>query len=722
MKLRDRFGSRAETAPPTTPWHLGRWWIEHEDGSPPTPLLPDRDGTWSLVDPRSGAVHAGSTFVDAWPGEPNETALLALGRQLAEQSPSWATWIQQSPLAPDLDRWVERQPLEDHIERELHHLEHVCRAPQTHIELHAERVALGRARKLDRRAPQWLATHSEDWAARRVFGVMPRRLLALVREPQWDLYENRVAARLVDHLVEWLRLRVSTLRQIRDEVLAALDQDNPEGTHQRQRRLYTLWGDAFISDQLGAALRAALTQAEQWLHRLLGLMDSPLYRQVPGQARVEPELRTTNLLVNDDRYRGVARLWQAWARSAVVRRSSPLAWETRARGILDGFESWCTLLVIRACAQLGLEPLAGCDSTPLHPGSRIALSGGFELHRTECGNLRLCDGADARLELIPLLQMLEQAGNNTATKSRVDPLIEASAPCACWRVVLHLAASAESSLAGVGNPPHPEACAGAIDFIRVSPFALDSVERVSRAIRWVVWAPRMLAYPPPLKRALEGWPSGELTSYPSPTQRRELEQIREQARRELAGAEAERETIVAELRSPRAEHRRAEWKQRKSQKERELEPLRRRVAELTSYADSMERAERTLQALASCPLCQAPGALEPRQHACFLGRCAEPSCGATWELRRNDDGERIPVLVPGSARGLDWPSSASPRVVDRWVGCDVLALPIRSDAGELSFVAPRRSSARGRPAALGGGGARSLGASPFSSRAIEASD
>lgn len=694
MKLRDRFGSLAETAPPTSPLHLGRWWIEHEDGSPPTPLLPDRDGTWSLVDPRSGAVHAGSTFVDAWPGEPNETALLALGRQLPEQSPSWATWIQQSPLAPNLDRWVERQPLEDHIERELDHLEHVCRAPQTHIELHAERVALGRARKLDRRAPQWLATHSEDWAARRMFGVMPRRLLALVREPQWDLYENRVAARLVDHLVEWLRLRVSTLRQIRDEVLAALDQDNPEGTHQRQHRLYALWGDAYTSDQLGAALRAALTEAEQWLHRLLGLMDSQLYRQVPRQARVEPELRTTNLLVNDDHYRGVARLWQAWARSAVVRRGSPRAWETRARGILDGFESWCTLLVIRACAQLGLEPLAGCDSTPLHPGSRIALSGGFELRRTERGNLRLFDGEVARLELIPLLQMLEQVGNNTATTSRVDPLIDVSAPCECWRVVLHLGASAESALAGVGNPPHPEACAGAIDFIRVSPFALDSVERVARAIRWIVWAPRMLAYPPPLERAppsLDGWPSGQLTICPTPTQRRELEQISEQARRDLANAEAEREAVADELRSSKGDRRRtAELNQRKNQHNRELEPRRRRVDEMTRYAKSLERAERMLRALTFCPLCRSPGTLEPRQHACFVATCAEPSCGATWELRCNDGGERIPVLMIGSARDFDWAKDASPRVVDRWVGCDVLALPIRVDADELAFVAPRR--------------------------------
>lgn len=691
MIVRDRFGTPAKPAAVAT--HLGRWWIDHGDEHPPTPLLPDRDGAWSFVEP-SGASCKGHMFGNPWPGEPTETALIALGQQLAEQSPSWGTLVEYSPLAPNLDRWVERQPLEDQIDREIQHLEQVCRAPQTHIELHTERVALGRARKLDRRAPQWLATHSEDWAARRVFGVMPRRLLALVREPRWDIYENRVAARLVDHLVEWLRRRVATLRQICDEVLSALDQETPEGTHQRQARLYELWGEAFSGDQLGAATRGALRDAERWLHRLLALMDSPLYRNVPRQAHVETGLRTTNLFMNDPHYRGVLRLWQAWAKSGLVERGSMRGWEARAGAIMRGFESWCTLLVVRACSQLGLGPVAISDATPLRPGASLTLIGGFELHLTEHGNLYLRDHQQIQLELIPLLQTLECPDNPTATRSRVAPLIDANASCEHWRIVLHLGTSTDSPIASVGNPPHPDACAGAIDFIRVSPFALDSVERIARAIRWVTCAPRMLAYPPSLSRVpteLGCLPSGELTSRLTPQQRQELEQKLEHARRALDEVRGQREQIADELRSSRGDRRRmSELNQLKSRNNAELDGHERRVSELDDYGKSVDRAEDRLRELCACPVCHELGVLEARQRGCFFATCVSESCGATWELRRNDSGDRIPVLMLESARVFDWPSCPSPHLVDRWVGSDILALPARLNAGELSFIAPRR--------------------------------
>lgn len=73
------------------------------------------------------------------------------------------------------------------------------------------------------------------------------------------------------------------------------------------------------------------------------------------------------------------------------------------------------------------------------------------------------------------------------------PLVEAVTDAVHWTVILHPAVPGtppHDALAGTSNPPFPGTL-GAIDFIRVTPFSLDSVKRVSRAIRWMVLAPRM---------------------------------------------------------------------------------------------------------------------------------------------------------------------------------------------------------------------------------------
>ena len=71
-----------------------------------------------------------------------------------------------------------------------------------------------RCKRPSARAPQTLAARSEDWERRTLWGIRPRRVLGLVRDELFDIYENRVAVALVDYLDRALLLRLRSVRRV----------------------------------------------------------------------------------------------------------------------------------------------------------------------------------------------------------------------------------------------------------------------------------------------------------------------------------------------------------------------------------------------------------------------------------------------------------------------------------------------------------------------------
>ena len=231
-------------------------------------------------------------------------------------------------------------------------------------------------------------------------------------------------------------------------------------------------------------------------------MDSRLYKRVSKRAQVPGELRMTNLLSNDDHYRGVARLWHEWSRLVASHVLSPRELYSRHQDLYRGFDAWCMLVIVRACSQLKLYPAEDREwRSEIRPGSVFRLDKDLRIEWEQAGTIILVEEDRTLIRFVPLVHVLEHAKTSEAVEARVAPLVEAVADAPHWTVILHPAVPGEPPhdiFAGVGNPPVPRT-QGAVDFIRVSPFSLDSVERVSRAIRWATLAPRMLAYPPTLQ-------------------------------------------------------------------------------------------------------------------------------------------------------------------------------------------------------------------------------
>jgi hypothetical protein len=672
-------------------------------------LVPNTSGQWRLIRSDGEPESHGDFLSDGLPDTQNNDAFLSFGTLLLGEDEgvagNWLHWSDRSPIAPGLGDAIKSHPLEIAIERDLGHLTEVCGRPQTHIRLEPERLITARARRFDRNVYVRLASHTVDWAQRKLTGVQPSHVLAQVREEQWDLYENRVAVRLIDALAIWLRGRLSDVQRILNDVLGEVNKHTVSGdaNWRRSQRLYQIWGGASDATAQQTLAEQTRKRLENLLYRVLGLMDSPLYRAIPNRAQVPPGLRMTNLFSNHDHYRGVARLWDEWSRHHAQPPLSPSQLYRRHQRLIRGFDVWCLLLIVRGLRQLCCELFDEDLERQLAPGCDIKLQGGYRL-TWQWDGIRLLDGDQPRIRFVPLLHAMARTKPANLIELTAD-IIEAVANRDDWTVILTPAVPGSTigdAFAGVVDLPFPTV-RGALDVLRVSPLKLDSVERISRLLRWAMLVPRMLAYPPYLGEVpadLTGRLSGRISPATDggymlhkPLADYEIAALgidtaAQQARSERDRLHDERNQVDQRLRASRGDRREmANLNRQKKQLSERIQWAETNAQCILHFQQTLSTAQRRLTALSTCPICGESGGLEIRDSDCFVASC--PGCKAQWDLRPSKSGERIPVLVSGK---YDLPLDYRPSCVDDVLGCDVLAIPSRDGETNLTWRTPRSQS------------------------------
>ncbi|MSQ84700.1 MAG: DUF2357 domain-containing protein, partial [Myxococcales bacterium] len=248
-----------------------------------------------------------------WPADLECNAFEQLAVAVGER-PTWQTLAAKPAVAQRLGERARPQPLDREILRHLRHLQQVCQTPRMHLRVEEERLPVGRARRTPMRAVADLVAHPENWEHRSLRSISPSRVLARQVEDDFDLYENRVAARLVDHLLTYLAQRLEELNRIG----AILNISRDHGEHMRAtspwraRRIGQLWSTT-LEDNTADELRETLGALDRAQRSLQQLLDSQLYRNVPRRHSVAVSLNPTNILINDQHYRKVALLWRVWA-------------------------------------------------------------------------------------------------------------------------------------------------------------------------------------------------------------------------------------------------------------------------------------------------------------------------------------------------------------------------------------------------------------------------
>jgi hypothetical protein len=676
-------------------------------------LVPESAGRWHLL---RGAERVEGTFPRAQLLDPLDVASIrTVGRSLGElvdQGGTWLDVLDVSPLVPGMSNRAEFQPFEQLLKENVGHLAEVCRKPRTHLRVEVERMAVSRARRFPAQAANYLAAHTEDWERPTLRSVVPKRILATVREDQFDIYENRVAVRLVDHLVVYLRGRVHEVTRLLRVFEEATGNHGAAaaGSHWRKGRIYKLWGETLDASEAKRKAERTLTQLKHLLFTISGMKDSVLYREVPRRATVGTTLTMTNILSDDAHYQRVAELWLGWARLGQERAVRPRAYFEEMQDLCRAFDRFALLLTLRALDQLGFEPtnlersLSDCEAEVRHGSRVVRLSWPMA-----DGAISLSGEGVEPLRIVPLCSSLAALDDEQIRGVLADA--DAHAVNGATTVILYPSPSDSAAfehlapeLAGrLRSLAHEVSKAGqqAVGFLPVSPWDIGSVERMARQLRWVTTAPTFLAYPPTIVRPelsdMSRWPAwieavgDKLRVLRAPLEHESLhlDRLVSDATERLKKLEDERVDVSSQGREAVREGARTRnINTRKKELHVEITEAEQRLGELRSFERDLARAVGAVGDLLRCPTCNTRA--DARRHFKSTGQhfsCMCPKCSTTWRtIACGRCSKSIPVL---RLHGTAWMTKAGePGWVDRTLGADVLAVPRVVGSEIEEFVCP----------------------------------
>lgn len=728
---RDRLTGRQVSTPPPSGTLVGRWVLDADAvgvfmnstaAAAGDFLVPEASGHWH-VRTEEGERQSGTVARAHAPEDLEAESVRAIGdrlNELAEGGATWLEWIDVVPLVPGITEQVDLLPLERLIQdqRNFGALKGICWKPRAHLHVEIERAPVSKARRVPAAAASYLAAHTEDWDRPLLRGILPKRILAEVRQDQVDIYENRVAARLLDNLCAYLNRRIQLLRRLLKVFQEKEDYSSSVGgTYQRGRRMSQLWGESIDANEGRRKAEVTLKELEALKYRLMGLLGSPLYGEVPRRAHVATTLKTTNVLSNDQHYRRVAELWREWARTGAGRTRSPAELHAEAQRLSRGLDAFAMLLAVRALDTLGYVPSEAALDEPIARGTALPVQGhGLELTLSWRSDGTISVGAGEReLSIVALTANLSAGGDDRVRESlrRIRTALDERDNRDL--LVLFLAsdegqapteAELLASLHTVGNDPrHAHTGVGCLP---VSPWELGSTERVARALRWFLSSARFLDYPlrvvvPEGARDLvdqreharwiasvDGGATLELRTPPHDYEWEALdvESIARTADANLQVARADHQRLTDELRDAVRLGRTGSLKHQKHDAYEEVLRCERIAQASNELAKRLWSAHARAIALLGCPTCgQAADPthdFEPRDRGSFHCECR--GCGTTWGTRLCSDGHRYATMLPSG----DFADAVQqgPGWEDRVYGCDILAVPARRTDGKWGFVCP----------------------------------
>ena len=432
---------------------------------------------------------------------------------LIERGDLWEAWVNTSPLVHDIREAICLQPLEELIKKQIGHLEEICHRPRTYLKMESERLPVSRAQRISPHAVEFLAARTEDWEKRTIHNIRPKRVLCLLREDLLDIYENKVTARLIDRLLEYLQKRILAVQALQKELEQANDfsKDTQNIYWRNRNRLCSLWGEQFQAETALNTAKETLNVLQQLRYKLKGLLNTELYQAIPKHSDVGSTLKRTNILINDRHYHHIERLWEA---------SSP--WKRRQmkntqqlfdayQEVFRGFESFCLLLISRTLTgnkkenDKGMEFEASNLRIP-QPGDFIEFSscrGNIILNWQQDGVFLLESERIQSLKIIPLLLPLSATSDEAIVGYILNELQSNFSSNKGGQIIVlypgtederqKLPLLLQQQISNLGNEYPIERRTLAI--LPISPLEIISVERVARAIQWWFYSQHYQNYP-----------------------------------------------------------------------------------------------------------------------------------------------------------------------------------------------------------------------------------
>ena len=627
-------------------------------------------------------------------------------QQMLSKQNTWQDWANLSPLVPEIASAIQIQPLEKSIKDAIPHLEEICHRPRSYLKMETEKLPVARVQRIAPHAIAYLTSHTEDWECKTFRGIRPKNVLSLVREELLDIYENRVAVRLIDHVLIYLRQRIRDVERLKNELEQVLNfsKEASQSIHYRNRtRICRLWGENFdAAPQLNVA-KETLNFLQQIKQKLLTLTDTDLYKAIPRGAEVEGTLRNTNILIGDRHYREIAKLWREWSKWRSKRSKTVLQLFDFYQQTINGFDAFCCLLCSKVLIKTERDRGFGylSDSALPERGQSYSLqqdsakeSESLNFQWLEDGSIQLESEKLGILKFIPLVAQLAESPDEQ-TSEQILKLLESvidQANSQPYRtIILYFGTAQDVSKISpklrryfntIGNDllnsdlnPNSKSDRK-LALLPVSPFDILSTERFARAVQWWIYSQKYSAYP--IKNVLEFRLSDEL-----------LRQLQQSGA--MRQSPQNNQLLVMRPLSP--DDRRVFNSNLHSmikKEEAKGNSSRGEVVKLRQLENLPESVDQEFESLLTCPTCQAKYSatgfdisFENIGNDCFTAHCQQ--CETDWGLQRCGQCQtNYPYIKLGGAnpeisdRSVGW--------CDRVFGRDVLAMPCFDDRNLQFYI------------------------------------
>lgn len=493
----------------------GLWQIEGGgslDGQPfvsSASILGSPPGRWTVV--TAAAKFEGDVIKAMRPPGPVLTSILELSQSLVGDvgGKPVQEWLSRPVLLLRQAQHLAEPALVKLLQSpKLLQFTEVFRKPATRLTVDTELQAAGRAKRIPVRAVSHLAAHPEEWEAQNLVRILPRRIMAEVREEELGIYENRVASRLLDEVLHWVDDRIRNLTRLVQQLDKASDFSGAlaDAGHRRRHRLAVVWAGLHVDAHWAKQGHMQLEVLRAIRRRLLTAKDSALYGAIPVRSALPSSVRETNLFRDHRLYRSVFELWKAWSVDKAQKDAEAAQVEPQAPAqAMDAFVVQCAM---HALAQDNFRPAdeaqvvrPGYQADWHHAESKRILA--FEWRTDGTARIGL-PGKQESLHLIGVPASLSASGTPTQTERLLRDWCPAPQSGLESRALIHIDPGETTSntlretdwLPLVDRGPLEPYASRPWLAAPISPWAVDSVERIGRLIRSWVWSTLTVHYPP----------------------------------------------------------------------------------------------------------------------------------------------------------------------------------------------------------------------------------
>lgn len=195
----------------------------------------------------------------------------------------------------------------------IQHVQAICTRPKhgTHTEEIVQDVSL--VKRISTNTISHLSSHTEHWKAKKLTGLVPKRLLSVTIEDDINIYENLFFRMAIDDIADYVAEQKRSLEtSIRQSNNVIAYETYEAADVRRAEMLRELLGSDHYDELylLGDAEKEAYDRWVKIAEIVQAVRNSAFYRQIDRHMRISRNVHQTNILRHDQHYKALFQTWK----------------------------------------------------------------------------------------------------------------------------------------------------------------------------------------------------------------------------------------------------------------------------------------------------------------------------------------------------------------------------------------------------------------------------